>query len=228
MSAVRSERSPRSAGEPLAAAERAERPPGHRAAQAVEAEQGVVAEHGAQEHEGVDRVAGRQQPVEVHGGLAGLLLGQVGLVGRVQLGANVRAEVLQRQVDGLREDELRDRTNDRHADAGTDVELADLLPGRPLGVGGALGDALVHDEVADGRADPERGVDQLAHDLVGLDADLLRLGERQGRGLVENDPHRPVGERGDVGLAVGVEALSGHDNSLHSSGLQPSAIGSHR
>jgi hypothetical protein len=34
-----------------------------------------------------------------------------------------------------------------------------------------------------------------------------------------------VGERGDVGLAVGVEALSGHDKSLPPSGLRPSAIG---
>jgi len=193
------------APEPVAAERRERVAADDHAVRAVDAESGVLAdEHRG--HEGRRAHAGEQ----VHGGLACLLLGHEGLVGRVHLGPDVAAEVLHRQVDGLREDELRDREVDREGDPDADVELADLLPVRALGGRGARADLAVLDVVADGRGRLERVADQAAHELVGLGADLLRLGEEQGRGLVEHDAERPVGERDGDGVAVGaVRAVHG-------------------
>ena len=213
------------APEPVAA-ERPERVvPDDHAVRAVHAEAGalVADEHRRQEGRGAH---GGEQGL---GDLAGPLLGHEGLVGRVHLDADVLAEALQRQVDGLREDELRDVELDRDGDAHADVELADLLPARALGERGARVGLAVLDVVADDRGRLERVADQAAHDLVGLGADLLGLGDQQRRGLVKHETERPVGEAGGALVAVGaVGAHGGHDSSSPSSGMQPSAIDSHR
>ena len=110
------------------------------------------------------------------------------------------------------------------------MQSVDPLPGRALREGGARAGAVLRDVVADGPADAERGGDEVAHDLVGLGADLLRLVRRHDRALVEDESDRAVGEGDRVGVPVGAVVVhgAGHDSSSPSSGMQPSAIGSHR
>jgi len=195
----------------VVAGEPAERPADHHASHAVPTQRDLPPEQGGQVGEGTVG-----EPAEGLGGPTGFLLGEVGLVGRVHLDDDDSAEVRQHPVDDLCEDELRDGEVGRDDDAGTEVKLAaHSLPGCAFSRRGALEDLVLLDVVTDERPGPERAVTEAPHDPVGLSGRLPSLAGRQGRRLLEDDPHRPAREADFELVTVGaVGAHDGHDRSF--------------